>query len=127
MPDVSFGSPRRLSERIPSPPFVRRGSPANLKHLLTSKAIDHDTVDDLCQLAEDYEMGRAPNREAAGKTIALLFFQPSTRTRLGFEAAAVALGSHPVGIEDMAASRSNSRSGETLEDCAAVISRLSTR
>jgi aspartate carbamoyltransferase catalytic subunit len=60
----------------------------------------------------------------AGKTVALLFFQPSTRTRIGFEAATVALGSHSIGMEDMTASRSNARTGETLEDCAAVVSRL---
>ena len=44
---------------------------------------------------------------------------------MGFEAAIVALGCHPIGMENMAASRSNVRTGESLEDCAAVISRLS--
>jgi aspartate carbamoyltransferase catalytic subunit len=57
--------------------------------------------------------------------VALLFFQPSTRTRIGFESAAAALGATAIGVDDMSASRSNARSAETLEDCAAVVSRFS--
>jgi len=67
---------------------------------------------------------RSGLRRVGGKTVALLFFQPSTRTRIGFEVATVALGCHSIGMEDMSASRSNVRTGESLEDCAAVISRL---
>jgi aspartate carbamoyltransferase catalytic subunit len=44
---------------------------------------------------------------------------------MGFEAATVALGASPIGVDDMTASRSNARSGETLEDCGAVVSRFS--
>ena len=60
-----------------------------------------------------------------GRTVALLFFQSSTRTRLGFEAATVALGcpfDRHGGHGHVA--RSNARAAESLEDCAAVISRL---
>jgi aspartate carbamoyltransferase catalytic subunit len=120
---VSFDSPRRLIGRTSSPQ-IRRARPSELKHLLSVKTLDSDAVDDLCQLADAYEMGSAVPRESAGKTVALLFFQASTRTRLGFEAATIALGSHPVGLDDMAASRSNERSAESLEDCGAVVSRL---
>jgi aspartate carbamoyltransferase catalytic subunit len=83
-----------------------------------------DDVDELCDLADRFEAS-GPSRRFAGRTVALLFFQSSTRTRLGFEAAAVALGANAIGMEDMAASsRSNGRVRESLEDCAAVISRL---
>jgi aspartate carbamoyltransferase catalytic subunit len=44
---------------------------------------------------------------------------------MGFEAATVALGASVIGVDDMSASRSNQRSGESLEDCAAVVSRFS--
>jgi aspartate carbamoyltransferase catalytic subunit len=84
----------------------------------------HEDVDEYCRAAAVFEARRTIERASSGRTIALLFFQPSTRTRIGFEAATVALGSHAIGIEDMSASRSNQRSGETLEDCASVISRL---
>jgi aspartate carbamoyltransferase catalytic subunit len=36
----------------------------------------------------------------------------------------VALGAHSIGVEDMSASRTNASIGESLEDCAAVVSRL---
>ena len=68
-----------------------------------------------------------PTQPRSNKTVALLFFQSSTQTRLGFEAATVALGAHPIGMEDMSMSRTNSKIGETLEDCAAVVSRLCGR
>ena len=94
-----------------------------LKHLVSASALDAGHIDYFCQLAEDFETGRAVSR-VAGKTVALLFFQSSTRTRMGFEAATIALSAHSMGIEDMSASRSNARTAESLEDCAAVVSRL---
>jgi aspartate carbamoyltransferase catalytic subunit len=43
---------------------------------------------------------------------------------MGFQTAAATIGAHTIGMEDMSGSRSNARSGESLEDCAAVVSRL---
>lgn len=103
----------------------RSDRPEYQRHLLSAKSLSVADVDRLCRTAEDFELGALPSADVIGKTIALLFFQPSTRTRMGFEAAIVALGCHPIGMENMAASRSNVRTGESLEDCAAVISRLS--
>lgn len=100
-----------------------RGSSAS--HILSAEWLEREEVDEYCRVAAAFEAGQAHNHACAGKTVALLFFQPSTRTRIGFEAAAAAIGATPIGMEDMSASRSNARSGETLEDCAAVISRLS--
>jgi len=103
----------------------RGDRPEYQRHLLSAKSLSIADVDRLCRTAEDFELGALPPPDVIGKTVALLFFQPSTRTRMGFEAAIVALGCHPIGMENMAASRSNERTGESLEDCAAVISRLS--
>jgi aspartate carbamoyltransferase catalytic subunit len=103
---------------------MRGARNASPKHLLTTKSISIDDVDDLCEAAEAFEFERVPGH-AAGKTVALLFFQSSTRTRLGFEAATVALGAYSIGMEDMSASRTNVGIRESLEDCAAVVSRLS--
>jgi aspartate carbamoyltransferase catalytic subunit len=110
--------------RTVSPNFGRNTRAGRLKHLLSTRTIDSDDVDEFCQAAQAYEIGRTSARGSVGKTVALLFFQPSTRTRIGFEAATVALGSHSIGMEDMSASRTNARTGESLEDCAAVVSRL---
>ena len=113
--------------------WLSRGSRSSLKrdtrssapkHLLSARSLDIDDVDELCQLAQDFETGAVSTPTLSGKTISLLFFQSSTRTRLGFESAAVALGAHAIGMEDMGASRTNKRVGESLEDCAAVVSRL---
>lgn len=115
MASLSFEAPIR---------FVRARKAPAPKHLLSANAIDIDEVDDLCHLAEAYEHGGAPIAGSSGQTVALLFFQPSTRTRAGFQVATVGLGSYVVGFEDMSMSRSNQRTGESLEDCAAVFSRL---
>jgi len=104
--------------RQPSEPGYRR-----LRHLLSANDLTIDDVDGFCQAADEFE-SEFISAPLAGRTIAHLFFQSSTRTRLGFEAATVALGGYPIGMEDMASSRSNSSIGETLEDCAAVVSRL---
>jgi aspartate carbamoyltransferase catalytic subunit len=104
---------------------IRRARARRLKHLLSATELDIDDVDEFCRVAEAFEAGAVPSQQWAGKTVALLFFQPSTRTRLGFEAATVSLGAHSIGMADMSASRTNARTRESLEDCAAVVSRFS--
>ncbi len=112
---------------VPEPPSRRSETRRGPRHLLTASTLDGDDIDDYCQLAEAFEARKVPTGRSAGLAIALLFFQPSTRTRIGFEVATVALGSHAIGIEDMSASRSNKRTGESLEDCAAVFAALCDR
>jgi len=123
---VSLETLGKSAQKTPQTPanFIGKGRASRQRHLLSTRAIDSDDVDEFCQAAEAFEVGPASAPECARKTVALLFFQPSTRTRIGFEAATVALGCHSIGMEDMSASRSNARTGESLEDCAAVVSRL---
>lgn len=97
---------------------------SHIQHVLSAANLDRDDVDELCELAADFAAGRADTLRCSGHTVALLFFQPSTRTRLGFEVATYHLGCHAIGMQDMSASRSNMRTGESLEDCSAVVSRL---
>ena len=115
--------PREVTAKA-APDVAPKNRSGGVRHLLRAADIDIDDVDYFCRTADAFERGLASTQRVAGKTIALLFFQPSTRTRMGFEAATVSLGCHSIGIENMSASRSNVRTGETLEDCAAVVSRL---
>ena len=55
-----------------------------------------------------------------GKKLATLFFEPSTRTRLSFEAAMLELGGSVIGFSE--ASSSSSSKGESVADTAKVIS-----
>jgi aspartate carbamoyltransferase catalytic subunit len=120
---VSVETPTHFTRAAPLG-FIQKNRTGQLKHLLSANEITGDDLEEFCQTAEAFELGLVSPQGAAGKTVALLFFQPSTRTRMGFAAATVAIGAHSIGMEDMSASRSNERSGESLEDCAAVVSRL---
>jgi len=67
------------------------------------------------------DMGGDQRREIArGKTLGYLFFEPSTRTRLSFEAAMALLGGTSIGIADGLSS--SIHKGETLGDTVKVIS-----
>lgn len=55
-----------------------------------------------------------------GKKIATLFYEPSTRTRLSFEAAMIELGGSAIGFSD--AKNSSTSKGETVADTARVVS-----
>lgn len=117
---VSYDYPRVVPR---GPRFPSHPSSLPLRHLLSANELTIDDVDGFCQAADDFEAGLTASH-LVGRTIAHLFFQSSTRTRLGFEAATVALGGHAIGMEDMSSSRTNASIGESLEDCAAVVSRL---
>ncbi len=55
-----------------------------------------------------------------GKTLATLFFEPSTRTRLSFESAMLSLGGNVIGFSE--ANSSSASKGESVSDTAKVIS-----
>src|SRR4030095_13380136 len=113
---VSLETLGKAAQNTPQTPpsFIGKGRASRQKHLLSTRTIDSDDVDEFCQAAETFEVGLASAPECAGKTVALLFFQPSTRTRIGFEAATVALGSHSLGMEGMLASRANVLTAEVI-------------
>ena len=55
-----------------------------------------------------------------GKIVAMLFFEPSTRTRLSFESAVLRLGGKVIGFSDT--STSSVTKGETLKDTIKIVS-----
>ena len=80
-----------------------------------------EEIDELIATAEDIIANPAKYSEVChGKKLATLFFEPSTRTRLSFEAAMMELGGNVIGFSD---SQSSSASkGESVADTAQVIS-----
>ena len=80
-----------------------------------------EELDDLIKTANDIIENPAKYSEKCkGKKLATLFFEPSTRTRLSFEAAMLELGGSVIGFSD--AGSSSSSKGESVSDTAKVIS-----
>ncbi len=78
-------------------------------------------LDELIATAEDIIAHPAKYADACrGKKLATLFFEPSTRTRLSFEAAMYELGGNVIGFSE--ASSSSAAKGESVADTAKVIS-----
>ncbi|SDU80491.1 aspartate carbamoyltransferase [Arcanobacterium phocae] len=78
-------------------------------------------IDELLATAHDMiEHPQTYAHAAAGKILATLFYEPSTRTRLSFEAAMYGLGGQVLSVPS--ASHSSASKGETISDTLSVIS-----
>lgn len=78
-------------------------------------------IDSLCELAEQMIVDpKGFNNVCHGKILATLFFEPSTRTRLSFEAAMQRLGGSTLGFADSSAS--STTKGESLADTIRTVS-----
>jgi ornithine carbamoyltransferase len=90
------------------------------RHFLTGAELGRAALNELLDRA--LELKAAPDSSAvlAGRTVALMFQRPSTRTRVSFETGIVELGGHPMVLrsEDLQLSR-----GESVRDTAHVLSR----
>ena len=92
-----------------------------MKHLLSPLDFSVEELDKLMDLANDIEANRAKYAHACeGKTLATLFYEPSTRTRLSFEAAMLNLGGSVLGFSS--ANSSSASKGESVADTIRVIS-----
>ena len=89
------------------------------KSLISIRDFSKDEILHILDVAKEFEKNREQNF-LAGKVVACLFFEPSTRTRLSFEAAVNRLGARVIGFPD---SRNTSvTKGETLEDTIKIVS-----
>ena len=78
-------------------------------------------IDEICSLAEQMIVDPSSFKEVCrGKILATLFFEPSTRTRLSFEAAMLHLGGSVEGFSD--AANSSTAKGESLADTIRTVS-----
>ena len=91
------------------------------RHLIEPADLTVSEIDEICSLAEQMIVDPASFQDVCrGKILATLFFEPSTRTRLSFEAAMLHLGGTVEGFAD--ASYTSSTKGETLADTIRVVS-----
>ena len=91
------------------------------RHVIEPGDLSVTEINEICSLAEQIIVDPISFQDVCrGKILATLFFEPSTRTRLSFEAAMLHLGGTVEGFAD--ASYTSSTKGETLADTIRVVS-----
>ena len=91
------------------------------RHLIQPDDLTVSEIEEICSLAEQIIVDpKSFNDVCRGKILATLFFEPSTRTRLSFEAAMLRLGGSVEGFSD--ANNTSTSKGETLADTIRVVS-----
>jgi ornithine carbamoyltransferase len=90
------------------------------RHFLTGAELSAAELDALLERALELKQAPLSSRALAGRSVALIFQKPSTRTRLSFEVGVHELGGHPVVLrsDELQLAR-----GESLRDTATVLSR----
>jgi aspartate carbamoyltransferase catalytic subunit len=91
------------------------------KNILTSKKFSKEFIETLFLLTEKIEKGKL-DLNLKGKILVNLFFEPSTRTRLGFESAILRLGGNVINIEDI--NNLAIKRGESLQDTIKMIDKF---
>lgn len=91
-----------------------------MKNLIDIKDLSVEEINNLIKVAKDIINNREKySHKCDGKKIATLFFEPSTRTRLSFEAAMMELGGNVLGFSE--ASSSSTSKGESVSDTIRVV------
>jgi len=92
-----------------------------MRSLIDIKELTVKEIEDLITVAEDIIANPKKYSEVChGKKLATLFFEPSTRTRLSFEAAMYELGGNVLGFSE--AQSSSAAKGESVSDTAKTVS-----
>lgn len=92
-----------------------------MRHLMNPLDFTVEELDRLFDLANDIEANPAKYAHACeGRKLATCFYEPSTRTRLSFEAAMLNLGGQVLGFSDAASS--SAAKGESVSDTIRIVS-----
>lgn len=92
-----------------------------MKHLISPLDFSVEELDELLDLASDINLHPNKYKDACrGKKLATLFYEPSTRTRLSFEAAMMNLGGNVIGFST--ADSSSAAKGESVSDTIQIVS-----
>jgi aspartate carbamoyltransferase catalytic subunit len=99
------------------------GATTRLSHVVESQQFDRPLLERVFAVATEMEsvVASGGSDELRGRIMASLFYEPSTRTRLSFEAAMIRLGGEVIGTES-AGQFSSVAKGETLEDTVRILS-----
>lgn len=91
-----------------------------MKHLIDIKELSVEEIDELIKVAKNIIAHPEEYHEKCKyKKLATLFFEPSTRTRLSFEAAMMDLGGNVIGFSE--ASSSSASKGESVADTVKIV------
>lgn len=92
-----------------------------MRHLLDTTDLSLKEIDDMIALAGDIINNKEKYAHICdGKKLAVLFFEPSTRTRLSFEAAMMELSGNVISFSEAASSSASK--GESVEDTVMMVS-----
>ena len=92
-----------------------------MRSLIDILELTTEEIDELIDVASDIiENPKKYSEKCHGKKLATLFFEPSTRTRLSFEAAMYELGGNVLGFSE--AQSSSSAKGESVSDTIRTVS-----
>ena len=92
-----------------------------MRHLIDPMDLSVEEIDEILNLADDIIDNKEKySKKCEGKKLATLFFEPSTRTRLSFEAAMMELGGNVLGFSS--ADSSSATKGESVADTVKVVS-----
>jgi len=93
-----------------------------MHHIISTREYTKEMFDEILEMAEKLEpiaRGEKQSKIMDGKVLALLFFEPSTRTRMSFEAAMLRLGGQVLNMGSVEAS--SITKGESLSDTIRVV------
>lgn len=91
-----------------------------MNHIISIHDLERSEIDSILDEAATIQALQYNDTALKGKILALLFFEPSTRTRMSFDAAMARLGGTSIGIDSVEAS--SMAKGETLADTVRVVS-----
>lgn len=91
-----------------------------MRHIISIRDLNRDEIDGILDQATDLQLREYDPSALKGKLLGLLFFEPSTRTRMSFASAIARLGGQSISMDSVEAS--SMVKGETLADTIRVVS-----
>ena len=92
-----------------------------MNHVLNAKQYDRQSLEEIFELTDQIKKNPEQfSNKLEGKIVAVMFYEPSTRTRLSFETAVLKLGGKVIATEN-ATSNSSGKKGESLQDTIRIL------